>query len=55
MAQSIHKNMFEKTFAEEGMFKGHLKYKNATSRLEDLYRKDEDIRHPYERDYHKVG
>ena len=46
--------MFEKTFAEEGMFKGHLKYKNATSRLEDLYRKDEDIRHPYERDYHRI-
>ncbi len=45
---------FEKTFVGHGMFKGHIKYKNASSRLEDLYRKDEDIRHPYERDYHRI-
>ena len=45
---------FEKTFKNFGMFKGNLKYKNATSRLEDLYRKDEDIRHPFERDYHRI-
>ncbi len=45
---------FEKTFKDFGMFKENLKYKNATSRLEDLYRKDEDIRHPFERDYHRI-
>ena len=27
---------FEKTFIDEGMFKGNTKYKNATTRLEDL-------------------
>jgi len=43
-----------RAFEGKGMFKGHDKYKNATSRLEDLYRKDEDIRHPFERDYHRI-
>ncbi len=48
------KHLIEKTFKDFGMFKGHIKYQNATSRLEDLYRKDEDIRHPFERDYHRI-
>lgn len=54
MTHTAQKNIFEKTFKEEGMFKGHAKYTNATTRLEDLYRKDEDIRHPFERDYHRI-
>lgn len=43
-----------KTFIEYGMFDSNPKYKEAASRLEDLYRKDEDIRHPFERDYHRI-
>ena len=48
------KHSIEKSFKDYGMFKGHSKYQNATSRIEDLYRKDEDIRHPFERDYHRI-
>lgn len=54
MTQTAQKHAFEKTFAQYGMFNNHPNYKNATSRLDDLYKKHEDMRSPFERDYHRI-
>ena len=44
----------ENLFSDYSMTKNNPKYKNATSRLQIIYRKDDDIRSPFERDYHRI-
>ncbi len=44
----------ENLFFDYAMTKNNPKYKNATSRLDDIYRKTDDIRSPFERDYHRI-
>ncbi len=50
---STIKQSFKK-FEGCGMFNYNPDYKNAILRLDDLYKKDEDIRNPFERDYHRI-
>lgn len=44
----------ENLFIDYAMTKNNPKYKEATSRLDVIYRKSEDIRSPFERDYHRI-
>lgn len=44
----------ENLFIDYAMNKNNPKYKNATSRLDVIYRKTDDIRSPFERDYHRI-
>ncbi len=46
--------IIENLFIDYAMTKNNPKYKEATSRLEVIYRKDDDIRSPFERDYHRI-
>ena len=53
MSTTVSK-IIENQFADFKMSKENPKYKNATSRLQIIYRKDDDIRSPFERDYHRI-
>ena len=44
----------ENLFIDYAMTKNNPKYREATSRLDVIYRKEEDIRSPFERDYHRI-
>lgn len=44
----------ENLFIDYAMNKKNPKYINSTSRLVEIYRKADDIRSPYERDYHRI-
>ncbi len=44
----------ENLFIDYAMVKGNPKYERATSRLFRIYRKEDDIRAPFERDYHRI-
>lgn len=51
---TVKSKIKENLFIDFAMTKNNPKYKNAISRLEVIYRKDEDIRSPFERDYHRI-
>ena len=53
MSTTVSK-IIENQFADFKMSKENPKYKNATSRLQIIYRKDDNIRSHFERDYQKI-
>lgn len=46
--------IIENLFIDYAMTKKNPKYTNAASRLDVIYRKVDDIRSPFERDYHRI-
>lgn len=51
--QSLELDTFA-DFAVEAMFEHNLKYDNAITRRQDIYKKDYDPRNPFERDSHRI-
>ena len=47
-------NTIEKSFTDFAMNENNLKFKNAASRTNDIYKKKDDIRSEFERDYHRI-
>ncbi|MCD8024632.1 MAG: HD domain-containing protein, partial [Candidatus Gastranaerophilales bacterium] len=46
--------IIENQFHDFAMTKDNLRYKQAISRVDEIYKKQDDIRSPFERDYHRI-
>lgn len=52
--QEIKEEIIKKQFIDFGMNENNPKYENAISRINDIYNKKDDVRSPFERDYHRI-